>query len=229
MTSRSLLGMSEPRKRIVQAGYDYEASKVATEAQRRQAELTARAFEALRQTDKLSQMLNAIKFRKPKPAEIIQAVAVKHGLKPDDLTGTDRSTIYVRARQEAVWSVRQATKLSTPQIGKLFGDRDHTTVLYYINSHQAFLDKGEPELPVDEMSARIIEALKENSGPGLAAVDLAEIVLGRPRRSKQDSLIARRALDRVKTVLYRTNRHLVSSDPGMTWTRYKIAEGRNHA
>lgn len=48
----------------------------------------------------------------------------------EELTGPDRSRALVLARQIAMYLCRELTDLSLPQIGHLFGGRDHSTVLH---------------------------------------------------------------------------------------------------
>lgn len=68
--------------------------------------------------------------------EIIAEVAERHNLTPADLSGERRTRLIAAARQEAMYELRQRTRLSTPQIGRYLGGRDHTTVLYGILAHQ---------------------------------------------------------------------------------------------
>jgi hypothetical protein len=68
------------------------------------------------------------------PAEaIIRRHAEAAGLTPADLTGPSRRVAAVRARQAAMaelWD--EGRRLSLPVIGRLFGGRDHTTVLHAV-------------------------------------------------------------------------------------------------
>lgn len=68
---------------------------------------------------------------------IIAEVAERHGLTAAHLIGRQLIRAVVLARQEAMWELRQRTKLSTPQIGHLLGDRDHSTVLHGAKAHRA--------------------------------------------------------------------------------------------
>lgn len=64
------------------------------------------------------------------PSEIISTTAVYFDLTEDDLYGSSRSQTIARARQIAMYLCRELTNLSLPKIGQLFGNRDHTTVMY---------------------------------------------------------------------------------------------------
>ena len=70
------------------------------------------------------------------PLEIIRKVADHFGLKPEELTGSGRKKEVVLPRQLAMYLVRELTRASLPEIGQLFGGRDHTTVLYAIQKVQ---------------------------------------------------------------------------------------------
>jgi chromosomal replication initiator protein len=64
------------------------------------------------------------------PAEIINIAAGFYQLSVDDLYGSSRSQAIALARQVAMYLCREMTNLSLPKIGQLFGNRDHTTVMY---------------------------------------------------------------------------------------------------
>lgn len=65
------------------------------------------------------------------------AVAKLHGLTFKEMISNRRSAHLVRARQHAMWELREYTGLSLPQIGRLLGRRDHTTVLHGCRVHAA--------------------------------------------------------------------------------------------
>jgi chromosomal replication initiator protein len=67
------------------------------------------------------------------PARVIDVVAAYYGLRPKDLTGPSRQRQVTRARQIAMYLVRHELRHSLPEIGRSFGDRDHTTVLASVN------------------------------------------------------------------------------------------------
>ena len=64
------------------------------------------------------------------PVDIINHTAEYFKLTIDDLYGSSRSQAVATARQIAMYLCREMTNLSLPKIGQLFGNRDHTTVMY---------------------------------------------------------------------------------------------------
>lgn len=64
------------------------------------------------------------------PTEIIAQTAQYFELTVEDLYGSSRSQTIALARQIAMYLCRELTNLSLPKIGQLFGNRDHTTVMY---------------------------------------------------------------------------------------------------
>jgi len=64
------------------------------------------------------------------PGSIISLTAIFYQLSVEDLYGSSRSQTTALARQVAMYLCREMTNLSLPKIGQLFGNRDHTTVMY---------------------------------------------------------------------------------------------------
>jgi chromosomal replication initiator protein len=77
--------------------------------------------------------------------EIQQQVAAAFGISRAELVGSSRSATPLRARQIAILLTREATDLSLPQIGRLYGGRDHSTVLNSLRRAEASLG-GDAEL-----------------------------------------------------------------------------------
>jgi chromosomal replication initiator protein len=81
------------------------------------------------------ELINAVipsvsRSHEPTPIEKIQQhVAAAFGISRAELVGSTRAATPVRARQVAIYLTRELTDLSLPQIGRLFGGRDHSTVL----------------------------------------------------------------------------------------------------
>jgi chromosomal replication initiator protein len=77
--------------------------------------------------------------------EIQQVVASSFGISRAELVGTTRSATPLRARQVAIFLTRELTDLSLPQIGRLYGGRDHTTILNSLRRVEAGI-AGDAEL-----------------------------------------------------------------------------------
>lgn len=68
---------------------------------------------------------------------IIQECADKHGIRVQDLKGPRRSKGFIPARHEAMYRLsEEMPNLSLPQIGRILGGRDHSTVIYGIKQHK---------------------------------------------------------------------------------------------
>jgi len=95
--------------------------------------------------------------------EIQQRVAERFGISRAELVGSSRAATPLRARQVAIFLTRELTDLSLPQIGRLYGGRDHTTVLNSLRRVEASLGED------DELSQRVRElrrAIHNPSGEG---------------------------------------------------------------
>lgn len=68
--------------------------------------------------------------RKATLKTIATLVAKEFKLKPSDLTSSSRKTTVVRARGIAIYLGRRLTSSSLEQLGRFFGNRDHTTILH---------------------------------------------------------------------------------------------------
>lgn len=75
--------------------------------------------------------------------QIIAVVASNHGLTVEDMKGPSRTKHISHVRQEAMWEIRQCTKLSLPQIARLLGRTDHTTAWHGVKAHAARLAERE--------------------------------------------------------------------------------------
>lgn len=66
--------------------------------------------------------------------KIFAAVFKKYNIPKEDVIGQKRNKEIAAARHIAIYLIREITEISFPNIGKIFDDRDHTTVL---SSHKA--------------------------------------------------------------------------------------------
>ncbi|HZO05501.1 MAG TPA: chromosomal replication initiator protein DnaA [Solirubrobacterales bacterium] len=83
--------------------------------------------------------------------EIQQRVAERFGISRAELVGSSRAATPLRARQVAIFLTREMTDLSLPQIGRLYGGRDHSTVLNSLRRIEAGIGDDE------ELAARVAE------------------------------------------------------------------------
>lgn len=64
------------------------------------------------------------------PERILTAVAERFGVRVDAMCGARRTRTVALPRQVSMYLLRQLTELSLVEIGRAFGGRDHTTVIY---------------------------------------------------------------------------------------------------
>ena len=98
------------------------------------------------------------------PVVIIQAlVAKRFGVLLLDMTSARQSRAIARARQLAMYLARRHTALSLPAIGRHFGNRDHSTVLYACRAIEGRLAL-DPDLAaaVASLEARLIDSETPN-------------------------------------------------------------------
>jgi chromosomal replication initiator protein len=75
----------------------------------------------------------------PKPrtdAELLAEIAAILGFEVEALRSKSRQRPLVTARQIAMYVFRELTDLSYPSIARLFGGRDHTTVIHAVEKIQ---------------------------------------------------------------------------------------------
>lgn len=73
-----------------------------------------------------------VSVRKLRVEEIQALVAVVFNVARDDILSDRRHKEVARARQVAIYLTRHLTAKGLPEIGRLFGGRDHTTVLHSV-------------------------------------------------------------------------------------------------
>ena len=91
--------------------------------------------------------------------EMVQGeVARQVGLHVNDLRGNRRTQDVVHARHIAMYLSRELTEASTPEIGRRFGGRDHSTVIHAVRKIERQLRDGhDPQLQdlIELISARL--------------------------------------------------------------------------
>jgi chromosomal replication initiator protein len=86
------------------------------------------------------------------PSEILRVVAAHYGLKVTDLKQKSNAKTIAFPRQVAMYLCKDLTDLSYPEIGKLFGDKHHSTVMYSVQQIKKMMD-------ADAQFARTVEGL----------------------------------------------------------------------
>jgi chromosomal replication initiator protein len=86
---------------------------------------------------------------RPKIDTIKDVTAKAYGVSKVDLESPCRKRQFAQPRQFAMYMCRQLTTCSYPQIGRMFGDRDHTTVLFAFRKISRLVE-SDPQL-ADEL------------------------------------------------------------------------------
>lgn len=68
--------------------------------------------------------------------DIIERVAHKRGVDIQALIGPSRRKPLVLFRHEAMWEVWRRDRWTLKQIGRAFGNRDHTSILHAVEAHE---------------------------------------------------------------------------------------------
>lgn len=77
--------------------------------------------------------------RQTLPADIVSTVAQYTGHKVEDILGSKRTPKLVLARQTAMYVCRELLGTSYPVLGKVFGGKDHSTVIHSIKKIKKLL------------------------------------------------------------------------------------------
>lgn len=87
------------------------------------------------------------------PKEIINSVASYYHLKPKIITGSRRQKEIIKARHLAMFLLKAMLNLSYSEIGQLFSNRDHTSVLHGVNKIcQA--EKKDPQIQTEILALK---------------------------------------------------------------------------
>lgn len=85
---------------------------------------------------------------------LMEVTARETGVSMDELVGPSRLKEVVSARHLAMWRIAMSRPdMSLPQIGRLFGDRDHTTVLHGIRRYDAIIRAKGQEAYIEALCA----------------------------------------------------------------------------
>jgi chromosomal replication initiator protein len=95
------------------------------------------------------------------PAMIIEAVAKAHNIKASDLLGQKRTRNLTLPRHIAMYLARKHTNLSFPELGREFGDRDHSTIQHGVKK----MEKDIQDDPNVAYKVRVIEQTLQLRAP----------------------------------------------------------------
>jgi chromosomal replication initiator protein len=77
-------------------------------------------------------LVQSLEPRRPKIEDILRVISRHYGVSKGDLLSQRRHRSVVWPRQIGMYLAKQLTARSLPEIGRRFGNRDHTTVLHAI-------------------------------------------------------------------------------------------------
>ncbi|MFO6466068.1 chromosomal replication initiator protein DnaA [Jannaschia sp. KMU-145] len=80
--------------------------------------------------------------------DIMKTTCEHYNLRMSDMTSARRSRTVARPRQMAMYLSKKLTPRSYPEIGRKFGGRDHTTVLYAVRKIEELI-AAEPQIAED--------------------------------------------------------------------------------
>ena len=73
--------------------------------------------------------------------QLLAEIAEHFGFSVEALCGKSRQRPLVSARQSAMYVFRELTDLSYPAIARLFGGRDHTTVIHAVDKTKRMMSE----------------------------------------------------------------------------------------
>ena len=91
----------------------------------------------------------------PTPDNILDYISKYYGIEKEIICGQQRVKDAVAARQIAMYLIRSMTNLPVVEIGKVFDNRDHSTVLYS-------LKQVEKQMKKDPAFAETVKEIKTN-------------------------------------------------------------------
>jgi chromosomal replication initiator protein len=107
--------------------------------------------------DVVKEALKDLLAKENKPitaVEILKVVAAHYGIKVSDLKSKSNARPIAYPRQVAMYICKELTDLSYPEIGKIFNNKHHSTVMYSV-------EKIDDLIQDDEQVARTVDMLKK--------------------------------------------------------------------
>lgn len=93
------------------------------------------------------------------PSLIINVTAEYFGISSEDITSKKRNSEFVMPRQVAMYLCREMTDASFSNIGKIFGNKDHTTVIHGVNKiSEEVVNNEDIKNKIDNIKKKIISS-----------------------------------------------------------------------
>jgi chromosomal replication initiator protein len=106
----------------------------------------------------LQEFIKPGRTRQVDPSTILKRTADRFHTTVESMKGKRRTSSAVRPRQVAMYLCRRLTNMPLTEIGKLFGGRDHTTVIYACERVEEMIRK-------DAKVQRIVQELEQELAP----------------------------------------------------------------
>ena len=90
--------------------------------------------------------------------EIQKKVAEHYGIRLTDMSSARRARQVARPRQVAMYLAKQLTSRSLPEIGRKFGNRDHTTVMHAVSRVNELMERDGSFAEDVELLRRLLES-----------------------------------------------------------------------
>ncbi|MEI7713430.1 MAG: chromosomal replication initiator protein DnaA [Rhodospirillales bacterium] len=90
--------------------------------------------------------------------EIQKKVAEHYGIRLTDMSSSRRARQVARPRQVAMYLAKQLTSRSLPEIGRRFGNRDHTTVIHAVSRVSELMERDGTFAEDVELLRRLLES-----------------------------------------------------------------------
>jgi len=91
--------------------------------------------------------------------EIQKKVAEHFSIRLTDMSSARRARAVARPRQVAMYLAKQLTSRSLPEIGRKFGNRDHTTVMHAVNRVTELMERDGTFAEDVELLRRLLESV----------------------------------------------------------------------
>ena len=90
--------------------------------------------------------------------EIQKKVAEHYSIRLTDMSSARRARAVARPRQVAMFLAKQLTSRSLPEIGRKFGNRDHTTVMHAVSRVTELMERDGTFAEDVELLRRLLES-----------------------------------------------------------------------